>query len=370
MGEHLYVCEFATKILRKLLFSPAARVTFFVRHPKVMHLCAVGTAKGEVWLYNSDTNAKEKLSAAFDSPIVDLGFDPKSEDYLLVATAGGRIALWALQGLFKGKSSEKPVSVMEFAKQASGVSACKWVDAMPGTFVSASDRHGVLRVWNVSNANPMHMIKTDQGAVSSVACLHQSPRVVVSFKSGEVALVDLLERRTAWATPGGHTETIFDCSMSRHDANTLVSCSFDGTVRTWDMRTKECTSVFNSADAPTGNLGGGGGGGGGGAGASADGLLHEAGRGALYSCAISCDGGVIAAGGVQGKLYFFDVHSGRALRPLDIAGQAIHRVVPHPLQAGVFAAASLVGRDGARVTPSAVAWRPATGLTNPSMFET
>ena len=44
----------------------------------------------------------------------------------------------------------------------------------------------------------------------------------------------------------------------RADCNILVSCSFDGTVRTWDMRTKECTAVFNSADAPTGALGGGG----------------------------------------------------------------------------------------------------------------
>jgi WD40 repeat protein len=120
-----------------------------------------------------------------------------------------------LQGLFKGKSGEKPSQIMEFAKQPTGLSACKWVDSMPGTFVTASDRHGVIRMWNVSNANPMHMIKTEQGAVSSIACLEQqSAKIVVSFKSGEVALVDLKERRTAWATEGGHTETIFDCSMS------------------------------------------------------------------------------------------------------------------------------------------------------------
>jgi len=40
-----------------------------------------------------------------------------------------------------------------------GLSACKWVDEMPGTFVSISDRHGVIRVWNVSNSQPIHIIK-------------------------------------------------------------------------------------------------------------------------------------------------------------------------------------------------------------------
>ena len=35
------------------------------------------------------------------------------------------------------------------------------------------------------------------------------------IKGGKVALVDLHERRVEWATEGGHTETIFDCSLSR-----------------------------------------------------------------------------------------------------------------------------------------------------------
>jgi hypothetical protein len=42
---------------------------------------------------------------------------------------------------------------------------------------------------------------------------------------------------------------------------------------------------------------------------------------------MSCDGGVICAGGVEGKLYFFDVASERPLKPLPLASDAIHRVV-------------------------------------------
>eukprot|EP00227_Mantoniella_beaufortii_P017354 CAMPEP_0197576540 /NCGR_PEP_ID=MMETSP1326-20131121/1535_1 /TAXON_ID=1155430 /ORGANISM="Genus nov. species nov., Strain RCC2288" /LENGTH=374 /DNA_ID=CAMNT_0043139489 /DNA_START=159 /DNA_END=1280 /DNA_ORIENTATION=+ len=254
-----YVWDSSTDTLKKLAFSPGCRITAFVRHPKVHAMSAVGTVKGEVYLLHIDDGKKEKLPD-FDGPIQDLGFDPKSEDYLLVATATGKITLWGLAGLYKqGKSNEKPSQIMEFAKQPTGLSACKWIDEMPGTFVSISDRHGVIRVWNVSNANPISMIKTEQGAISSIAQLHKSTKAVVSFKGGEVAIVDLHERRTQWATGGGHTETIFDCSLSRSDCNTLVSCSFDGTVRTWDTRTKACTAVFDAGAAPSGTGSGGGG---------------------------------------------------------------------------------------------------------------
>ena len=104
------------------------------------------------------------LSRLFDGKVVDLGFDPKSEDYLLVATAGGAITLWSLDGKFSPSATKKPTQLTEFAKQGSGLCACRFVDSMPGTFVTASDRHGVLRVWNVSNSNPQHAIKMDQGA--------------------------------------------------------------------------------------------------------------------------------------------------------------------------------------------------------------
>jgi hypothetical protein len=55
LGEYLYICESATATLKKTLFAPGSRITSFVRHPKVMNLCAAGTVKGEVWLYNCDT---------------------------------------------------------------------------------------------------------------------------------------------------------------------------------------------------------------------------------------------------------------------------------------------------------------------------
>jgi hypothetical protein len=87
MDKEMHIWETDKDIFTKLVFAPGSRITAFVRHPKVPAMSAVGTQKGEVFLFNVEDGQKEKLPV-FDGPIQDVGFDPKSEDYLLVATAG------------------------------------------------------------------------------------------------------------------------------------------------------------------------------------------------------------------------------------------------------------------------------------------
>ena len=333
VGEDIFRCDLTRNVLQKMLFSPRNPISRLVRHPMNNRLCAVGCETGSAWLWDVETGQNQPLSRLFDGKVVDLGFDPKSEDYLLVATAGGVITLWSLDGKFSPSATKKPTQLTEFAKQGSGLCACRFVDSMPGTFVTASDRHGVLRVWNVSNSNPQHAIKMDQGAVSSVAVARgakSAGRIVVSFRSGEVAVVDVKARRQRWRSAGGHTETVFDCCFAPDDPNKVVTCSYDGTVRCWDARSGTCEKIFYTADARMRGLGGGD-------------RTFEAGKGSLYSCAVSCDGSVVCAAGFEGKLYFFDVKTGRSIDPLAAHKGAVHRVVAHPMEAGVFAAASLDG---------------------------
>ena len=326
-------------MLEQLRFSPPSghRITRMARNSHASAMCAIGTEKGAVYLYNTDNGMHETLNTNYKESIVDLDFDPKSEDYMLVACAGGQIAMWCVQGAFNmdpKKKEVKPMIITEFSRQPAGLCACKFMPNMPGTFVTASDRHGVLRTWSVSNANPMNMIKLEQGKVHSLAPLRgaeSGSSLSVSFKTGEVSIVDVRSRRTRWATTGGHTETVFDCVIAPSDPNKLVSASFDGTVRCWDTRTKEQTACFYTGDAPSGRLG-------------SDNQAHEAGRGALYTCAISCDGGTIAAAGFEGIVYFFDVESKKALKAHRIHSGAVHRIVAHPLEHGVFATAGLDAR--------------------------
>jgi WD repeat-containing protein 17 len=58
---------------------------------------------------------------------------------------------------------------------------------------------------------------------------------------------DCEKQSIAWSTQGGHTETIFDCQFSVHDPNLLATCSFDTSIRIWDVARRSCTQTLLGA---------------------------------------------------------------------------------------------------------------------------
>jgi WD40 repeat protein len=63
----------------------------------------------------------------------------------------------------------------------------------------------------------------------------------------------------------------------------------------------------------------------------------------------------VCASGFEGKLYFFDVKTGRTLPSIHAHDLSVHRIAAHPKEGGLFAAASLDGsvsiftKDGVRL---------------------
>ena len=302
-GKDLYKARLKPEggaTLQKVGWSNTGVVTCFARHPRNNRQCAAGTNVGTVWLYDAESGRTCPLVRVFEGAVHSAQFDPKSLDYLLVATAHGVITLWNVDGSGEAPGvtpAKKPTQLMEFAKQASGLSACMWVDSSPGTFISASEKHGTLKVWNVSNQSPQHSIAAPEGGVSSLCCLEDgSGRVAAAFRSGEVAVFDAKQRRRLWTKGPGHTETVFACVFNPVDANQVVSCSFDGTVRLWNARSLECVKTFHAVDAPRPSTLGGA------HVASAEGFGggergHEPGKGSMYTCAVSCTAPSCAAPG-------------------------------------------------------------------------
>ena len=74
-------------------------------------------------------------------PVTEAAWDPRSENYILIAQKDGKISLYDVETL-------KEMSV--FSRHSGGLRALAWVPEIPGGFVTVSERNGVIRLWNVS----------------------------------------------------------------------------------------------------------------------------------------------------------------------------------------------------------------------------
>lgn len=132
----------------------------------------------------------------------------------------------------------------------------------------------------------------------------QSKTVLTLFFSIvlKVAIFDTLRKLIVWQTCGGHTETVFDCRICPSDKDTMATCSFDGTIRLWNIQTMKCDIVTKSIDA------------------------------VLYSLAWSPDGKQIAASDSLGRVHLFNAQKGALIRQLQHhkVGEKVYRVVWNP----------------------------------------
>lgn len=63
----------------------------------------------------------------------------------------------------------------------------------------------------------------------------------------QVMVYDVAAREQLWCTQPGHTETIFDCCFAPGaSSHLLATCSFDGTVRVWDVTTNSCVKTLQT----------------------------------------------------------------------------------------------------------------------------
>ena len=107
------------------------------------------------------------------------------------------------------------------------------------------------------------------------------------------------------------------CSVTPDDPNKVVTR--DNFMRLGAAECGTCEKIFSTVDARMRGLGGG------------DRTFEVNGKGSLCFLIRFSDGSVVCAAGFEGKLYFFDVKTGRSIDPLAAHKGAVHRVVAHPL---------------------------------------
>lgn len=85
--------------------------------------------------------------------VADAQWDPLSEAYLLVGFTSGEMHLYDVEAAQAVQTFDTP--------SGGGLRSLAWVPGVPGDFVTATDKGGVLRMWNVSLRSPKASLKAE-----------------------------------------------------------------------------------------------------------------------------------------------------------------------------------------------------------------
>ena len=307
MGPHLQYWNLATRktVLRRGLDADLPITCVAMSEYNKTHL-AFGV-KGYVCVLEVATDTMSKLELAPTRGEREgyvphaIAWDPLGASYALVATRKGHVGLYDL-------ITKMPL--MAFAKQAAGLRGLAWATGMPGTFVTFSDRAGVVRVWNASQAQPQASVRVGDGGVSQLTFLPATssradapsgpdPGVMLcGMADGSALAWSLTQSRATWRVSSGHTETVFGCALCPTDADVLATCSYDGTVRLWDALSGECAADVRVAPTTSSDM-------------------------VLYDLAWSPDGSRIVCSSNSGKVAVIDVVEAQVVRNEEVSTQAL-----------------------------------------------
>ncbi len=196
-------------------------------------------------------------SASFvEDNVLSLEWDPLSSDYVLVSSQRGGIRLI-------DTSSQTVITQFKLPKSGMRVSKVCWVSSAPGMFISGDSKSGMLRVWSVAQDTPVaNVLLKEKGFQSLFVMESQYTKrlnrlssesscrrvvsestalppvsVVTAFQDGGLGVYHLKRHKWMFQREKRHTETIFACEFHPTDPNILATCSFDNSIKIWDIRT-------------------------------------------------------------------------------------------------------------------------------------
>lgn len=203
-------------------------------HPRQAARLLVGQSDGAVRVYTVATSRQTLIfgkSKTSKDPVTDAQWDPLSEDYLLVAWQNGSLALY---------DANSQQEIHSFDIQPQGIRSLAWAKAQPGNFVTATDKIGVLKIWNVSQRSPLSQVKVGSHGVHCVQAFPSDPNLfLIAFKNSSVGVCDIGTRIMKFMSSPGHSETIFDVAFHPLDPDMLATASYDGYVKLWRISTME-----------------------------------------------------------------------------------------------------------------------------------
>lgn len=198
-------------------------------HPNVASKFALSCADGFLLVGSLEQRLVDRVEAEnWKQGVEDLAWDPLSENYLLVAFREGTMMLF---------DTSSKMRLRLYERQSTGIKRVIWNKKRLGEFFTCDGKVANLKVWHVSKAAPGNLVKLGISGVKDMFLLDDSQKMLCTYRDGAVSVFNLAQHRMEHSSEPGHTETIFDISVKPDDPNKLATCSYDGTIKIWDVLT-------------------------------------------------------------------------------------------------------------------------------------
>jgi len=103
----------------------------------------------------------------------------------------------------------------------------------------------------VASSEPKTVIKVGSCGVNGFKVFKDDPnKIIISFMNGAVEVYNLNKRAIEYQTQAGHTETVFDLDFSKISQDVFASCSYDGTIRTWEASSMRLIAINDTTKVP------------------------------------------------------------------------------------------------------------------------
>ena len=143
---------------------------------------------------------------------------------------------------------------------------------------------GVIKLWNASQKQPLESIRVHSAGINAIYfAAGGSSRMFCSCADGALVLYNMKNRQVEFKTQSGHTDTIFECEYQPKSPDALATCSYDGTVKIWNVPDLSLTQTLYGTDC------------------------------IIYSCSWSPDSKKIAATTIAGELLIWDAETSRVM---------------------------------------------------------
>jgi WD40 repeat protein len=100
--------------------------------------------------------------------------------------------------------------------------------------------------WNVSNKHYTNVFKiSDSGLLHSEIPNSDSSKLIGYCEDRSICIYNLKSNKIHARIEGGHSETIFDLKYNPNDSGIFGTCSYDGSIKIWDMKKNKLINNIN-----------------------------------------------------------------------------------------------------------------------------